>query len=234
MVSSILGNCKMIFAQRAEMTQERDDFKMILNQFPEGILIAGSPDMGNQSDENGGKAYKPHSLRSDPTIGDHSVLFMNNEIRDALSSSKKIAINAPCFSSLRDQEPGAPHVNDSPEKDEALSLNNILNQGWVGKRLFEFSNVEVIQNASFDSIEEADSQDSATQKITVEIEIQPRRFYRQDCLLVAIRNVSGAVKAQGMEIKSKTQTQLRTLMQQELLNTLSSIVNISTLLLDAF
>ena len=68
----------------------------------------------------------------------------------------------------------------------------------------------------------------------MEIEIQPRRFYRQDCLLVAIRNVSGAVKAQGMEIKSRTQTQLRTLMQQELLNTLSSIVSISTILLDAY
>ena len=31
MVTSILGNCKMIFAQRYEMTQERDDFKQILN-----------------------------------------------------------------------------------------------------------------------------------------------------------------------------------------------------------
>ena len=31
MVTSILGNCKQIFAQRHEMTMERDDFKQILN-----------------------------------------------------------------------------------------------------------------------------------------------------------------------------------------------------------
>ena len=70
--------------------------------------------------------------------------------------------------------------------------------------------------------------------IMVEVEIQPRRFNRSECLLVAIRNVSSAISSQALNIKSRRTQLIQMRMQHELLGTLSSIVNISNLLMEFY
>lgn len=75
MVTSILGNCKTIFQERHESQLERDNFKNILDNFNQGIIIVGTqqlPELQKAQDSKKDN-YKKEVIQ-------HEVMFLNKEI----------------------------------------------------------------------------------------------------------------------------------------------------------
>ena len=66
----------------------------------------------------------------------------------------------------------------------------------------------------------------------MEIEIKVQKFDRLDCLMLTIKNVTGAVKNESLNLRSKLQQMEKTTMQHEVLSQLNSIVSVSSILMD--
>jgi len=66
----------------------------------------------------------------------------------------------------------------------------------------------------------------------LEIEIKVQKFDRLDCLMLTIKNVTGAVKNESLNLRSKLQQMEKTTMQHEVLSQLNSIVSVSSMLMD--
>jgi hypothetical protein len=79
MVTSILGNCKTIFSERHETQVERDNFKLILDSFNQGVIIVGARQP--KPDKNGKIPEPP----KEPVMDE--VLFMNKEIRRVIGDT---------------------------------------------------------------------------------------------------------------------------------------------------
>jgi len=67
MVSSMVGNCKLIFAQKHMLNAQKNDFEHILSAFPEGVLIAGQPVVADPPEKRA-PCEKKQGAPADPEI----------------------------------------------------------------------------------------------------------------------------------------------------------------------